>query len=111
MATSANEPLVAPHVLPAARRRRVALPELLTLDVLNRATVVAGRAGLNRVVQRVGVLESVGEPGRIRSSELLLTSGLPLRDASAPELRRLVSALVAAGGAGPAPPVGPPPPP
>jgi PucR family transcriptional regulator, purine catabolism regulatory protein len=106
MARAANQPTVQTHDLPAARRRGLALAEVLALVVLGDATVVAGRSGLDRRVERVGVLESLGDLGGVRPCELVLTSGLPLRDASAGELRRLVPGLVAGGAAALALPVG-----
>src|SRR6185312_16589147 len=100
MATSAKQPVVGVHELPAQRRRGLGLGEVLALDVLRRATLIGGRSGLDGRVERVGVLESVNDLTGVRPRELVLTSGLPLREASATQLRHLVPGLVAADAAG-----------
>jgi PucR family transcriptional regulator, purine catabolism regulatory protein len=73
--------------------------EAMTFSGLAGATLVAGREGLDRPVEWVRVMETPDTPGRIRPNELLLTSGFPVKDDPAAQLRILES-LAAGGGCG-----------
>ncbi len=104
MATSANQPAPGLHELPARRpgphRAGLPLADVLRLDGLAGARVLAGAAALHRTVERVGVLEDAGELDGVRHRELIVTGGLPLRQARAGELARLVPELHERGAAG-----------
>ena len=106
MATSANQSASGPQELPTRQRRSLGLDEVLALAAFRRATLVGGGSGPDRRVERVGVLDSATDVSAVRPRELVVTSGLPLRGASAAQLRRLVFGLVAADAAGLALPVG-----
>ena len=106
MVRSANDgPPLAPE-LPADGAARAAvrgsltfgLPvrELLGASTLRGARVLAGRSGLDRVVQRLNVMEVPDILPWVKPHELLLTTGYPLRDT--PEaLVELVAGLDARG--------------
>lgn len=73
---------------PASARRETAetepltgitVADVLTLDVLAGTTVLAGDDGLSRLVTRVNVMEVPDVLPWVRPSELLLTTGYPLR--------------------------------
>lgn len=63
--------------------------EVLGMTALADARLVAGRAGLDRVVQRLNVMEVPDILAWVKSSELLLTTGYPLRN-TPQSLARLV---------------------
>ncbi len=74
----------------------VRVRDLLTLPAFAGVEVVAGRAGLDRVVDRANIMEVPDIVPWVKPNELLLTTGYPLRDA--PQgLAGLVSALDDAG--------------
>jgi PucR family transcriptional regulator, purine catabolism regulatory protein len=78
----------------------VALADLLDLDVLKGTTVLAGARGVDRLVTGVNVMEVPDVVDFVRASELLVTSGYPLGDATADTLTTLIRDLVAKGLAG-----------
>jgi purine catabolism regulator len=100
MARTANQRGAGGHELPADGRRGVDLSEILALDALRGATLVAGSAGTVRPVRHVGILEAVDEFDAVRPGELLLTTGLSLRDGDGEALERLVAALADRDAAG-----------
>ncbi|MEV5825479.1 PucR family transcriptional regulator ligand-binding domain-containing protein [Spirillospora sp. NPDC052242] len=53
--------------------------EVLGVSTLNGARLIAGRAGLDRVVQRLNVMEVPDVLSWVKPNELLLTTGYPLR--------------------------------
>lgn len=74
----------------------VAVSDLLTLPAFAGTRVVAGSAGLDRVVERANIMEVPDIVPWVKPHELLLTTGYPLRDA--PQgLAALVEALDDAG--------------
>ena len=66
-------------VLPSGRAPGLPLESVLELEVLAGATVIAGRAGLRRVVSRVNVMEVPDVLPYVRVGELLLTTGYAVR--------------------------------
>ncbi|MFA1547567.1 PucR family transcriptional regulator [Actinomadura chokoriensis] len=54
--------------------------EVLGVSTLNGARLIAGRAGLERVVQRLNVMEVPDILSWVKPNELLLTTGYPLRN-------------------------------
>ncbi|MFA1542146.1 PucR family transcriptional regulator [Actinomadura monticuli] len=54
--------------------------EVLGVSTLNGARLIAGRAGLDRVVQRLNVMEVPDILSWVKQNELLLTTGYPLRN-------------------------------
>ncbi|MFD0905268.1 PucR family transcriptional regulator [Actinomadura sediminis] len=54
--------------------------EVLGVSTLNGARLIAGRAGLDRVVQRLNVMEVPDVLPWVKPNELLLTTGYPLRN-------------------------------
>ncbi len=84
MTRPANDAGPTGPVLPTAgggeRRPGLPLRRVLELDVLAGATVLAGQAGLDRVVSRVNVMEVPDVLPYVRVGELLLTTGYALRE-------------------------------
>jgi PucR family transcriptional regulator, purine catabolism regulatory protein len=76
--------------------RGLAIGELLRLPTLSSAEVLAGRAGLHRVVQRLNVMTVPDILPWVKEDEFLLATGYPLPRSPA-ELAELVSALDARG--------------
>lgn len=74
----------------------VSLRDLLELESLRDARVVAGAAGLDRRVRHVNVMEVPDILRWVNRDELLLTTAYPLRDDPA-ALRELVPGLAARG--------------
>ncbi len=72
--------------------RGVAVREVLEVSSLARARLLAGRGGLDRVVERLNVMEVPDVLPWVKPHELLLTTGYPLRDSPA-ALTGLVGAL------------------
>ncbi|MGI5415580.1 PucR family transcriptional regulator [Actinomadura luteofluorescens] len=66
--------------------------EVLGVSTLNGARLIAGRAGLERVVQRLNVMEVPDILSWVKPNELLLTTGYPLRN-TPQSLDNLVSDL------------------
>lgn len=60
--------------------RPMSVETMLTLPALAGATVVAGGAGLDRVVRRANVMEVPDIVAWVRPEALLLTTGYPLRE-------------------------------
>src|SRR3954452_16200453 len=77
----------------------VVLREALRLGPLQRARVVAGAAGLDRLVAQVNVMEVPDILPWVKPQQLLLTTTYPLRDESA-ALEDLVPGLAERGLAG-----------
>lgn len=76
--------------------RGPSIGELLRLPTLESAQVLAGRSGLDRVVQRLNVMTVPDILPWVKEHEFLLTTGYPL-PCSAAELADLVAALDARG--------------
>ncbi|MEV5754124.1 PucR family transcriptional regulator ligand-binding domain-containing protein [Actinoallomurus sp. NPDC052308] len=74
----------------------LSVEEVLDLSTLAGARLVAGAGGLDRVVQRLGVMEVPDVLAYVKPHELLLTTGYPLRH-SPETLGRLVADLDACG--------------
>jgi purine catabolism regulator len=72
--------------------RGLAIGELLRLPTLSSATVLAGRSGLDRVVQRLNVMTVPDILPWVKENEFLLATGYPLPRSTA-QLAGLVSAL------------------
>jgi PucR family transcriptional regulator, purine catabolism regulatory protein len=83
MVTIANDQRRGAQVLPAGD---YGLPvrDLLDVASLRGSSVLAGRAGLDRVVRRLNVMEVPDILPWVKPHELLLTTGFPLRHAGAP---------------------------
>jgi len=86
-----------------ARERRsiagVPIAEVLELPILGGARLVGGRAGLDRIVRSVNVMEVPDILDWVKPDELLLTTAYPLREDLA-ALTELVPHLVDHGLAG-----------
>jgi PucR family transcriptional regulator, purine catabolism regulatory protein len=76
--------------------RGPSIGELLRLPTLSSATVVAGRSGLDRPVQRLNVMTVPDILPWVKENEFLLATGYPLPRPTA-QLAQLVSALDARG--------------
>ena len=63
------------------------------------AELVAGRQGIDRVIEWVRVMETPETAHRLRRNELLLTTGFPIKDDHAAQAR-LVETVTASGGSG-----------
>jgi purine catabolism regulator len=83
------------------RRARTGVPvsDVLGLPPLTQARLVAGRAGLDRIVRSVNVMEVPDILDWVKPDELLLTTAYPLREDPA-ALEELVPRLVEHGLAG-----------
>jgi purine catabolism regulator len=73
--------------------------EAMGFGALAGAALLAGRAGLDRQIQWVRVMETPETPGRLRPGELLLTTGFPIKDDRVAQLR-LVDSVATSGGSG-----------
>ncbi len=60
--------------------RGLSVEEVLTAGILRGSRVLAGRAGLNRAVERLNVMEVPDILPWVKPRELLITTGYPLRD-------------------------------
>ena len=82
MVTIANDQRPGPQVLPAGD---YGLPvrDLLDVASLRGSSVLAGAAGLDRVVRRLNVMEGPDILPWVKPHELLLTTGFPLQHAGA----------------------------
>lgn len=78
MGNVANDPAAMPDQLSDNPEVRVA--DVLRLPAFSDVAVVAGRAGLDRVVERANVMEVPDITAWVKPRELLLTTGYPLRD-------------------------------
>jgi PucR family transcriptional regulator, purine catabolism regulatory protein len=76
--------------------RGPSIGELLRLPTLSSAAVVAGRSGLDRIVQRLNVMTVPDILPWVKENEFLLATGYPLPRPTA-QLAQLVSALDARG--------------
>ncbi|MBA2414407.1 MAG: PucR family transcriptional regulator ligand-binding domain-containing protein [Geodermatophilaceae bacterium] len=72
--------------------RGLAVREVLDVSSLTRARLLAGEGGLDRIVERLNVMEVPDVLPWVKPHELLLTTGYPLRDTPA-ALTGLVGAL------------------
>ncbi|MFE3449338.1 PucR family transcriptional regulator [Nonomuraea sp. NPDC059194] len=70
----------------------VSVGEVLGVSTLAKATLIAGRSGLDRIVQRLNVMEVPDILAWVKPHELLLTTGYPLRN-TPQSLDRLVADL------------------
>lgn len=89
MGKVANDRAVRDPDLPVAT---MSVARMLTLPALRGAVVVAGAAGLDRVVRRANVMEVPDIVPWVRPEGLLLTTGYPLRE-STTDLAKLVADL------------------
>jgi purine catabolism regulator len=82
VSTIANEMATSPQEMPSGESGRygVTLQELLQTPSLSKARVVAGAAGLSRMVARLNVMEVPDIQAWVKPDELLLTTGYPLRE-------------------------------
>ncbi|NUP47133.1 MAG: PucR family transcriptional regulator ligand-binding domain-containing protein, partial [Catenulispora sp.] len=80
----------------AAAAIGLTVDQALTLPALTGARIVAGHAGRHRVVERVNVMEVPDILPWVKSKELLLTTGYPLRHSPSP-LTELLADLDRAG--------------
>ena len=78
----ANEMATSLQQMPSGQSGRygVSLRELLKTPALSSAKVVAGAAGLSRMVARLNVMEVPDIQAWVKPDELLLTTGYPLRE-------------------------------
>ncbi len=78
----ANEMSTSLQEMPSAESGRygVSLQELLSTPSLAGAKVIAGAAGLSRLVARLNVMEVPDIQAWVKPDELLLTTGYPLRE-------------------------------
>ncbi len=72
----------------------VPVRELLTLDSMRGASVLAGATGLDRVVRGVNVMEVPDVVDWVKPHELLVTTGFPLVPAGGPAHVRSLAGLV-----------------
>ncbi|MGW4470455.1 PucR family transcriptional regulator [Nonomuraea sp. NPDC004354] len=70
----------------------VSVGEVLGVSTLAKARLIAGKAGLDRIVQRLNVMEVPDVLAWVKPHELLLTTGYPLRN-TPQSLDRLVADL------------------
>src|SRR5690606_35377768 len=70
----------------------VSVGEVLGVSTLAGARLIAGKGGLNRIVQRLNVMEVPDILAWVKPHELLLTTGYPLRN-TPQSLGRLVADL------------------
>jgi purine catabolism regulator len=99
MGNLANDPAHSRRELSETLEVRVA--DLLRLPTFAEVKVVAGEAGLDRIVERANVMEVPDIIAWVKPRELLLTTGYPLRDTPdglAPLVRALDEAGVSALG-------------
>jgi DNA-binding PucR family transcriptional regulator len=61
-------------------RGEITVAEALALPALRRARLVAGKAGVHRAIRHVNVMEVPDILPFVKPSELLLTSGYPIKD-------------------------------
>lgn len=80
----------------AAAAIGLTVDQALALPALTGARIVAGHAGRHRVVERVNVMEVPDILPWVKSKELLLTTGYPLRHSPSP-LAELIADLDRAG--------------
>lgn len=71
----------------------ISLVELLKLSVFDRAEIVSGKAGLDRIVRYVDILEVPELKGWGREGELLLTTGYAFKDNPA-QMKDLLRELI-----------------
>jgi purine catabolism regulator len=71
--------------------------EILELPLMGSAVVLAGGRGIDRVVQRLNMMEVPDVLPWVRPGEMLVTSGYPLRDLNPRQLARLIRDLSARG--------------
>lgn len=97
-ATSAptSAPSGAPISIPISASIGLTVAQALALPALAGARIVAGRAGHDRVVERVNVMEVPDILPWVKPKELLLTTGYPLRHSPSP-LTDLLADLDRAG--------------
>src|SRR2546421_896575 len=73
--------------------------EAMTFGGFAEAELVAGRHGLDRVIEWVRVMETPETARKLRQNELLLTTGFPIKDDPVAQAQ-LVETVVASGGSG-----------
>jgi PucR family transcriptional regulator, purine catabolism regulatory protein len=101
MANVAKNLTSSSHDLPAAAVSilGLSLRAVLEMECLRGATVLAGKDGLDRIVSRLNVMEVPDILPWVKSNELLLTTGYPLRGVpeNLPDLVRDLAELGLAG--------------
>lgn len=95
MVTVANDPAEKMRDVPDAIADGLTVRELLTAPSLAGTTVLAGGAGLNRIVRGVNVMEVPDVLAWVKPHELLLTTAFPLTRAEKSEHAGLMLDLVA----------------
>ena len=96
--------------LPQAATAGTRLADVLQASSMRESTVLAGAAGLERVVRSINVMEVPDVLPWVRPGQLLLTTGFPLMRGGAVDaerVRRLIGDLDGAGAAGLAIKIGP----
>ena len=83
MSTIAKETPLSPQILPKVAGHGVALSELMELPRWRGMAVVSGASGLDAIVARLNVIEVPDIAPWIKEHEFLLSTGYPLKDASA----------------------------
>ena len=76
-----------------ARSFGMTVREVLSLPVMRTSRVLAGEAGLDRVVERLNMMEVPDILPWVRSGELLVTSGYPLRELTEDRIARMTREL------------------
>ncbi|CAN5403150.1 PucR family transcriptional regulator [soil metagenome] len=94
MVTVANEPAEKQRDLPARRPDGLTVRALLDAASLHGTTVLAGHAGLDRLVRGANVMEVPDILPWVKADELLLTTGYPLTQSLPSDDERLLLDLV-----------------
>jgi purine catabolism regulator len=90
----------ATDALPVGWSFGITVREVLDLAVMDSATILAGEGGLDRLVERLNMMEVPDVLPWVRPAELLVTSGYPLRELSSRQVSRMVRELSRRGLAG-----------
>jgi PucR family transcriptional regulator, purine catabolism regulatory protein len=110
MVNIANDQVDPVRNLPQAATAGIRLGDVLQASSLRDSTVLAGAAGLDRVVRSINVMEVPDVLPWVRPGQLLLTTGFPLMrggTVDADRVRGLIGDLDGAGAAGLAIKIGP----
>jgi purine catabolism regulator len=110
MVNIANDQVDPVRNLPQAATAGTRLADVLQASSMRESTVLAGAAGLDRMVRSINVMEVPDVLPWVRPGQLLLTTGFPLMRGGAVDaerVRRLIGDLDGAGAAGLAIKIGP----
>ena len=110
MVNIANDQVDPVRNLPQAATAGTRLADVLQASSMRESTILAGAAGLDRVVRSINVMEVPDVLPWVRPGQLLLTTGFPLMRGGAVDderVRRLIGDLDDAGAAGLAIKIGP----